>query len=362
MKRYGLMFIYLAVCCVMMSSCSMLPQEETFPQAPVIESYERESYTLFQVRRGDLALQKKISCSYTSLQTQTLSYDFSGENFAEVFVSAGDSVQPGQLLAQLDVSQIEWNLSQCELQIEKLGVSIAAIEENRALALARERILHSTSSAAQLREALKNVEAQYDAQKRRLTDEMSIIQLQKKEYEQQIAARQLRAEMAGVVTYIKQTEPGAKSVKGEMFITIADPRSLFRADTKYWQSFEVGQRVTITIGQSSYEAVIASEEELGLPAAEKTEGKNARVYFRLENPDFNLEDGQQGTIAFIQEARENVLLVDKRALSKADGQTIVYYPDEEGMKRYKAVETGLEANGMVEILSGLEEGEMVIID
>jgi multidrug efflux pump subunit AcrA (membrane-fusion protein) len=40
---------------------------------------------------------------------------------------------------------------------------------------------------------------------------------------------------------------------------------------------------------------------------------------------------------------------------------MVYYVDEEGMRAYKPVEIGIAANGMVEILSGLEEGETIIL-
>lgn len=46
----------------------------------------------------------------------------------------------------------------------------------------------------------------------------------------------------------------------------------------------------------------------------------------------------------------------------ASGQPIVYYQDEEGMKAYKAVETGLTANKQTEIVSGLMEGESIIVD
>jgi len=39
----------------------------------------------------------------------------------------------------------------------------------------------------------------------------------------------------------------------------------------------------------------------------------------------------------------------------------VYFQDEEGMKNIKRVETGLVADGMVEIVSGLTDGDSVIL-
>ena len=38
-----------------------------------------------------------------------------------------------------------------------------------------------------------------------------------------------------------------------------------------------------------------------------------------------------------------------------------YYQDEEGMRAYKNVVVGLEADKMIEVVSGLEEGDLVIV-
>ena len=59
--------------------------------------------------------------------------------------------------------------------------------------------------------------------------------------------------------------------------------------------------------------------------------------------------------------RENVLTLPEKAIDTINGQSVVYYQDELGLKSYKIVTTGLIAGGMVEILSGLSEGEQVIV-
>lgn len=350
------------LCCVLLSSCSILPQEESFPQAPMVKSSAKATFKTTQVQRGDMILEKKISCSYVPVQSQTLSYPISGLYYADTFVQLGDSVREGQLLAQLDLSDIEEKLAQCELQISKIGVRISALEENRALALERQRILHGSSTAVQLRQAQQQVNDSYDAQKRSLSDEMNIAQLQKEDYEQQIAARQLYAGISGIVTYVKQTEAGDKSTKAERFITVADTTSLFKAQTADWSLFEEGQEVTVVVSQREYAAVVVSEEQLGLERVQKTDGEKAYVYFRLNQPVFDLKEGSRGTVSIAVDSRENVLMLPERVVSSAGEQRIVYCPDENGMKTYKTVEIGLSADGMVEILSGLNEGDSVIVD
>ena len=52
MKRF--MGIVLALTCVALTSCGLLPEEETFASAPVIREYAREAFRLAAVERGDI--------------------------------------------------------------------------------------------------------------------------------------------------------------------------------------------------------------------------------------------------------------------------------------------------------------------
>ena len=118
----------------------------------------------------------------------------------------------------------------------------------------------------------------------------------------------------------------------------------------------------ITVSKVEYEAVVASKAELGLEESEEKEDGRDYVYLRLKDPALDLEDQDRGTMLVLLDSRKDVLMVPKDAVMNANGQSIVYYQDENGMKAYKQVETGLVANDMVEIISGLTEGESVIVE
>ncbi len=362
LKRWGLLLVMIAGM-LLMSSCSLLPEEETFSAAPLIRQYEREEFKFAFAERGNMVLEQKISCTYVPVQTEGLRFKIGGEYFGEIFVKVGDSVKKGQLLAQLNLDGVGDRIESCRMQIDKLGMRIAALEENRALALDRQRILHDQSTREELNRALESVNEQYDSQKRSLEDELEIALLQLSEYEQELSDRQLRAGIDGTVTFVRGVRSGDRSVAGERFMTIADARvSLFRSETKLWNEFEPGDEILITANKKEYEAVVASEEELGLPPQEKVADKEAYVYFLLKAPAFDLEDGDRGTIVLTLDSRTDVLMVPESAISSANGQSIVYYQNEEGLKAYKPVETGLVANKMIEIISGLTEGESVIVE
>jgi len=359
----GWKIMVLAGMCAMLSACSLIPQEEVLPRMPVIQEYKTEEFRMVQVVRGDMVLEVSVSCSYVPVQSETLSYAVGGEYFGETFVQAGQQVTKGQLLAQLDISDALNRLESCRIAQEQLEVRMAALEENRALALERERILSRQRSAAQNNEAIAAVNSTYDRQKQALGDEMQLLVMQREALEKEIAARRLYADIDGTVVYVRRTPAGAKSSEGEKMIVISDTQtSIFCAQTKYWDRFAEGSEYIITADGREYAAVVTGEEALGLPVVEKQEGKAEAVYFRLKDAAFELKEGQSGMLTLRLDSREGVLTLPQSAVSRINGQSVVYCPDEEGMKTYKAVETGLSAEGRIEILSGVAEGESVIAE
>ena len=116
----------------------------------------------------------------------------------------------------------------------------------------------------------------------------------------------------------------------------------------------------ITVRKTEYAATVADEAALGLAVTAHTPGEKGTLYFTLDQPALELEDNDRGSTTITLDGRDDVLMVSEKAVSRAAGQTIVYYQDAEGMKTYKPVELGLCAGGYKEVLSGLSEGEAVI--
>ena len=349
-------------CMLILSSCGLLPEEDEHRAAPLVQAYEQEEFQLAYASRGDMVLSTTVECAYVPIQSETLYYTVGGIYYGESFVEVGDSVEKGQLLAQLSMDGIEEALEHSARRLLELEMRLSFVEENRAFALERKR-LEMKETPEKLAQALRQVNEQYDLQKRSLEDERYLTQLQMQEYEQKRAERQLRAGITGTVTDVRKTSPGERSVAGRAVITIADSAmSLFRAETPHWDRFTSGQKVVITVKNAEYEAVVTTEEELGLPAREKVLGEPAYVYFALKTPAFDLEGGDRGSLTLVLDTRADVLKVPESAVTTVDGQAVVYYMDENGMKTYKPVEVGLHAERMVEILSGLSDGESVIVN
>ena len=355
------MCLVLAVC-LLLSACQLLPPEERYEKAPVISSYQKEQWEFVYVRRGDMVLSKIISCTYMPVQTQTLSFEKADARFDTMFVSVGERVQKGQLLAQLDITGIYEQIEDCTLQIRKLNMQIAAVEENCGLELERVKILLSEASQQELQAQLEQVQARFDLQKQPLTDELELLNMQLADCQAKLESRQIRAEIDGIVTYTRSIRQGDRVVAGDKMIVIEDSTSsTFCADSRFWQYFQPGQEHTIVIDDTQYIAVVVSESDLNIPETDKVEGAYGLTYFQLTEQVPYLEDGVRGTVTLELDCRESVLMVPEAAINYLKGKTVVYYEDENGIKAYKEVEVGLVADDMAEILSGVAEGERIIL-
>jgi len=344
-------------------SCGLLPEEEELPQAPLLRTFAAESFNEVLVTRSDMALTKTVSLTYLPVKTETIKFKVGGEYIKEVFVSVGDPVKAGDLLIELYLDDIKLRLKNAEEALTYLRLKSSHIEEDRLLALNKRKIETSNLDADAQAKELKKVEETFGALARDNADAIYIQEQRVAELTAERDKRQLRAGIDGTITYVRRVREGDMSVMGDRAVSIADSTiSAFRGETDLWPYLNPGDEFAITIKKQDYAAVVADETTLGLPAQVKREGEKTYVYLILSQPDLTLSDGDRGTITVTLDTREDVLTLPSKAVTSASGQKIVYYQDEEGMKNIKAVETGLVANGLTEITSGLVEGEAVILE
>jgi len=350
-----------ALCVMSLSSCALLPEEETFKTAPIIKTYEVESYELAYVTRTDLIKSVKITCTYMPVQSEKLSFAVGGEYVDEIFVQPGEHVVKGQLLGQLNLDGVEDQIASAKQRIAQIDLQLKQLLEDQAIAEKKTRVQYAGNPQG-LDKALMALQESYMTRQQSLEDSRFLAQQQLSEYEKRMTDRQIRAGLDGTLTYVRSYSEGARSVLNERVFTIADDSlSIFRAETEYWDRLEEGQSVTLVANKNEYPAVVASAASLGIAEKEKVAGKKAYVYFTLTQPAMDLEENDKGTFELVLDTRTDVLTLPEKTVSMMGDKQVVYYLDEEGIRRYCEVQTGLAANKIVEILSGLEEGDSVIV-
>ncbi|MBR6571126.1 MAG: efflux RND transporter periplasmic adaptor subunit [Clostridia bacterium] len=359
-RKSYLLFVCLLTAC-MLSSCALLPQEEAVRTAPMVHAYERPAYETVTVERGDLIQTAKVSCSYVPVQSVSLSFSLDDEYIDRFMVSAGDSVSKGQLLAQLQLGDLETRIKNAENEIKVLQLQLEYEDQLYNLEQKRLAITTMQMDADQKREAIEKAQESYQSAVRALEDSLLLKQLSLDALVQELEQRQIRAPFAGTVTRVARFEEGDRSEFGISVITLVDStRSIFRASTEYWDRFSEGDVCEINVLKNAYQAAVTTEAELGLEPQQRVEGKKSYVYFALMQPSFELKDGDNGTVTIVLDERLGVLHVPAKAVAMMDDQPIVYYLREDGMKACKPVQVGVTINGRTEILSGVEEGEQLV--
>lgn len=358
--RWKKLCVYLLSACLL-TSCTLLPEEETVRTAPLVRTYTRPEYQTVQVERGDLINRVKVSCNYVPVQTASLSFQLDDEYIDRYMVQAGDSVTEGQLLAQLQLGDLEARISAAENEIASLKLQIGYEQKQYDLDLQRLEITAAQLDAPEKKEAYEQAEENFVQLMQSLQDSLTYKELALKGLQKKLDQRQIRAPFSGTLTRVADFDEGDRSEFGVGVITVVDStRSIFRASTEHWNRFTPGDRHMVTVKKEPYEAVVVSAQELGLAEPKREEGKKSYVYFALTQPSFELKDGDTGTVEIVLNERLNVLYVPAKAVTAANGKPIVYYVREDGMKAYKYVEPGMTINGYTEILNGLEEGESII--
>lgn len=247
----------------------------------------------------------------------------------------GQNVEAGDLLIAIDDSiyRAEFNQAEARLNLSQANYDRAVDLERRGAGTQRA-----------LDEALSKL------QEDRATLDLARARLERTE---------IRAPFSGVIG-IREVSPGDYITAGQEIVNLEaiDPiKVAFKAPEVMLAYLEVGQEVTVTVdafpGQEFTGEVYAINPRI------EASGRSVDLRARVPNPNSVLRPGLFARIAIIFDRRENAILVPERALVPIQSRQTVFVV-ENGSAVTRDVETGGRANGQVEILSGLEPGEVIV--
>ena len=125
----GIKFSFVILLPVLISSCAILPVEEEVLPPPIVRQYESVPYQFAMVERQDLIQSKEISVNYVPARQETLEFSVGDELIKGVYVKIGDSVTEGQILAELDKTNLEKNLAQTNQELAVVRLRLRQIDE-----------------------------------------------------------------------------------------------------------------------------------------------------------------------------------------------------------------------------------------
>ncbi len=259
----------------------------------------------------------------------------SGE-VVEILVEEGDKVVKGQVLARLDGERLELQMIEAKVNLEKTKKAYERYTE------LNERGLVSASAFEGLKFDVDALEATYEL--RRLNYNYT----------------KIRAPIDGVVSS-RNIKLGQHVMAGEAAFKITDMEQLVA-----YLSIPQTELAKISAGDTAEVRVDAMPEiEFSAtiarisPTIDPRNGTfKATAY--IENQDGQLAPGMFGRFNIAYEKHADALLIPAAALLEEDNDTVVYVVNDGSASR-REIEIGIQSDGFVEVLSGLEEADQIVV-
>lgn len=321
-------------------------------------------YDMAVVTVGDVQKTQRIKCTYQQLNDESLSFGISGISVKKVYVQEGDVVEKGQVLAQLSSASRQEDIARLEYQIARnqLQMDYSQINEDYEISSLWLNYMYQSGQSQEERERLEEAVAQvqqnYSYAREDYQDAMNLDLLQLEQIRQEETASRLVAGMSGTVSHVKEKLEGSTSVRGEEVITIIDgSECLFVTEAaEYVSCFREGEEVYMEITSGS-----GAGKYTLLPHEMEQWGQQQLFSLADGGENATIEVGTVGSIVAVVDRRSQVLCVPSDAVHSAEGRDYVYVLGDDQMREVKWIETGLYGDSMVEVLSGLSEGERVIL-
>lgn len=305
-------------------------------------------------------------------------------------VRLGDQVQEGDTLFVIEQTDMNLSVSQAANGVDMARKSVAQAEnglnsarinfelnkekiENAQLNLERTRQLYEEGavSKSQLEQAeLSASQLNLDALQAQVNQaQISYQQAQDQLQQAQISYQQAQSGLSNTVVTSPMTGlVSALNVKEGQIAASGQPAAtIVNTDTVYIRinvvenvvnSLMEGQKVQISV-PAAFEGYIDSEIDFVGPSADPmSKLYEVRVY--VDNTQYGIRSGMTGSVKLNLEREEGVIVVPSSAVIDRDDKLVVYVVQEDKAVE-KEVQTGLDTGEMVHIVSGLSEGDQVIV-
>ena len=338
------------------TGCSLLPKEEELPMAPVLVEAETEEYTVATVVRGDVRITETIRANYVPSESEKLSFQI-----AEVYVQLGESVKKGDVLMELDVTDQQDQLRQQQDRLDDLYLQLEHLYESQDMAVRQAELQDQKAAESGVTDwtsQISSIQENYAEQATRIQNSITLAEMRMEEMEKAIADRQIIASFDGMITDLYDFKEGEWSEKGKSVVTVSNmDAALFEVYSENGNLLESGETYTLLCGETEYEVVAHSADELDYGIV-----KEDRMYLSLVTPDPSLEKGASATVTLIVEESLSTLWVPADAVKEIRGEHVVYLMNDKGFRETHEVTVGINNGKIVEIVSGLEENDVVVLN
>lgn len=333
-----------AIMCLSAGGCYLLPDEEEVLDAPTVKASD-VTYSTVTAKKKDLEKKIVATGTVTAENQYALSYEKQSGTVSKFYVKAGDKVKKGDVICDLDTYDLDYQIEEKQLYLEKAKLKVDIIYEGG-------------GSQAEIDSAYVDVQL--------LEKELEKLQAQKED-------SSLKSPIDGVVSSLSDVRAGDNVNPGQTIATVIDTSALYIAiQPDDLTQYDIDTEVQIRIGEDYYDGVVfMTPKKLADYQAEQKEDHNNvddtgidyqadTIYVRFKDTAPAEAVGQLADTILVLDSVKDAIVISNNLIKKVDGTKVVYVL-KNGEKTAVEVETGLSTGSQTEIKSGLKEGDEIVI-
>ncbi len=305
----------------------------------------------------------------------------------KIGVEEGQKVKAENFLLKLDSTQYEANADRAQALIHSHRAELiraeAGLKKDESFYKRYQKLFEEKLISEEQLEAAK---AQYDiskAQQQAIMYQIDQAQASLQSALDDLSKTAYNSPIDGIITSLRVEEGeiamiGTMNNPGTILMTIAD-LSVMEVEVEVDETdvigVEIGQQAEVRVDAFPDQTIKGKVTEIGSSALQKVtsseESRDFKVIITLENPPENLKPGLSATTDIITAEKTDILAIPISALvlrekedkeeEKKDEQEEGVYVVEENRVKFFPVEKGIMGEMMIEITTGLEEGQDIVV-
>lgn len=274
----------------------------------------------------------------------------------QIAVKAGDIVTKGQVLFALDQEDLRSNLTVTESQLRTNRDNLKRQLEELQQQVDENQILYDNNAIS--KNVLEQSKESLEQLKNRYNDAVVNYNITVNNLRNDLESRKVKSPIDGrVAAVFIETDESVQNQRAVEIINDDEVIAITDVTADQINQLEInGSVIVYPDGKSASECIGSIVRFNEIP-------KDARGLYEVEvlvcNKEGNLRTGEYVEAYYIVDQRK-ALMVPKNAIKKVGEDSVVYVIEEDQVKE-KIVEVGITQDSSVEILEGLEEGQLIAL-
>ncbi len=349
-----LFLICLVTISVTFCSCGILSdEEETMGPPPNIKA-QKNQYELYKVGRKDVTKTAKGSGNLVATRKADLFFSEAGSRIKSINIKSGQNVKKGDTLIALYTDDISDNIKFQESEIQKIQLQV---DTQKSLLKKYESIPKDYQpSPKEMSDMVNNIKlTEIDLNNAKIT----LDGLKRK-----LSQAVLTAPYDGIITYMDEEIKVGDIVEAyKRIVSVSDPSSFqlsYQVPDEDLSIIKAGMKAEITYKGNKYEGIVTMAP-VDYPDSGRPLKYISTALINIMKLPADAKLGETVDFGIVIKSKTNVIAIPKKALRSTVGGKAVQIMEGENKKQVN-VETGIESAMDVEILSGLKEGQSIILN